>query len=205
MTNYANNSIKNREKNIEVNKKPLRGKAKVKEKSTISKIASSMINEEVKSIKEYAIYDVIIPVIKDTIHQLLNNTISMLFWGEVRNSPSSRRNSLSSLNATRVSYRDFYDDRRAPIRGYRESRVRVSYDDITFTYKEDAIEVLDRMDEILDQYGVVRVSDLFEMAGVTGNGPTDHNYGWTNISTATVERDRNGDYYIKMPRPVAIR
>lgn len=209
---YSNNSLRNRnvddvksEKKPEIKKVQTKGKTKIKKKSEISKIASAMISEEVTSIKEYAVYEVIIPVIKDTITQLVRGSIDMLFYGEIR-SNSSRQ---SSTNASKVSYRDYYDGRRdSRIDTRRDSRPiqsRVSYDTLTWEYKEDAMEILDRMDEIVEQYGVVRVADLFEMAGVTGNGPTDHNYGWTSITSASVERDRYGEYYIKLQRPSPIR
>lgn len=209
-SNYSGNSIKNRDnKNQKENrpdvKKVVKGKVKVKKKSEISKIANTMISEEVKSIKEYAIYEVVIPVIKDTITQLVKGSIDMLFYGEVRSS-SSRRS--SSSGASKVSYSSYYDDRydrrdRRP--DDRRVAQRYSYDDITFTHREDAKEVLDRMDEIIEQYGVVRVADLFEMAGVTGNGHTDQNYGWTDITSATIERDRYNEYYINLHRPSPIR
>lgn len=207
-TNYIGKSIKN--KDTEVNKKDTKpeiqkvvkkGKTKIREKSEISKIASSIVSDEVMNIKQYAIYDVIIPVIKDTLSQLGKGCIDMFFYGEIRSS-SSRR---SGSNASKVSYRDYYEDRRDTRRESRPISSRISYDTLTWEYREDAVDVLDRMDEIVEQYGVVRVADLFEMAGVTGNGPTDHNYGWTSITTASVERDRHGEYYIKLQRPSPIR
>lgn len=203
---YANNSIKNRQ-NKQKNEIPsagkiVKGKTGKKKKSEITKIASAMISDEVRGIKEYAIYDVIIPVIKDTIVQLVESSVQMIFLGEVR-SRSSRR---SSTGSSRVSYSSYYDDRhKDDRRDSRRSSARISYDDITFEYKEDAVDVLERMDEIAEQFGVVRLSDFFEMAGETGNGPTDHNYGWTSTKSATVERDRSGVYYIKIHRPSPVR
>ena len=204
-TNYTSNSIKSREQKEEKKEitKVVKGKTKTKKKSGLSKITGNIISEESGSIKEYAIYEVIIPVVKDTISQLVKGSIDMLFYGEVRSS-SSR--SSRSTNATKVSYRDFYEDRRND-RGRDERRTnnRMSYDDIMFDNQQDANEVLNRMDEIVEQYGVVTVADLFDLAGVTGNGYTDQNYGWTSTSSASVERNREGDYFLKLQRPNNIR
>lgn len=202
--NYVNNSLKNRENHQDQKKqvvKVVKGKAKTKKKSEISRIASNIISEEAKSIKEYAIYDVVIPVVKDTITQLIKGSIDMLFYGEVRSSSSSRRN---SSNASRVSYRDYYDDRSIR-RDLSRTSTRYSYDDITFEYRQDAEEVLNRMDEIVEQYGVVTVADLFDLAGITGNGYTDQNYGWTSTRSASVERNRQGEFFLKLQRPSSIR
>lgn len=204
-TNYTGNSIKNRGKENQEKKevsKVVKGKATQKKKSELNKIANSIISEECKSIKEYAIYEVVVPVIKDTISQLIKGSIDMLFYGEVRS--SSSRSSRSSSNATRVSYSDYYDDRRDR-RDYRISSTRCSYNDIIFDNREDAEEVLNRMDEIVEQYGVVTVADLFDLAGITGNGYTDQNYGWTSTRSASVERTRHGEFIIKLQRPTNIR
>lgn len=181
-------------------KKVVKGKTSVKKQSEMSKIAGSIISEECKSIKDYAIYDVMIPVIKDTISQLVKGAVDMIFYGEVKAGKGGRGGS----GYSKVSYSDYYDkgSRRSDARRLPE---RVSYDNVSFESRDDALEVLDRMDEIVEQYGVVRVADLFEMAGMSGNGPTDHNYGWYSTKNASVERDRGGDFYIKIGRPSALR
>lgn len=205
MSEY-NNSIKSRENKQEKKevKKVVKGKAVAKKKSEASKIAGSIIAEEAKSIKDYAIYEVLIPAFKDGISQLVKGCIDMMFYGEVKPTSSSRRGS-SYGGGTRVSYRDYYDDRRSDRRDERRVSSRYSYDDVIFESKQDAEDVLDRMDELVEQYGVVTVGDLFDLAGVTGNGYTDQNYGWTNISSASVERNRHGEYIIRLNRPSPIR
>lgn len=207
---YASNSIKSREQRTTTRiedkgktvTKVVRGGVKVRKKSEVKKIANSIISEECKSIKEYAIYEVLVPVVKETISQLVKGSIDMLFWGEVRNTTSRSR---SGTNASRVSYRDYYDDRRDRDRDSRRRDPVYSYDDITFEYKEDAEEVLNRMDEIVEQYGAVSVSDLFELAGRTGNGYTDNNYGWTSLRSASVERLGPNEYIIRLTRPKHIK
>ena len=59
------------------------------------------------------------------------------------------------------------------------------------------------MDEMMEEYGIVRVADLFDLVGITGDY-TDNKYGWTNIRNAEVVRVRDG-YKIKMPRAMPIR
>ena len=76
MEKYTGNSLKSREaaenkpeeKKVE---KVVKGTAKVKKKSELYKIASSIVCDEVTSVKEYIIYDVIIPAIRDTISDIV--------------------------------------------------------------------------------------------------------------------------------------
>lgn len=203
MAEYENNSIKNKE-NKKTVEKVVKGDVKTKKKSELYKIANSIVAEEAKDVKDYVIYDVLVPVIKDTISDLIKGTIDMLLYGKVSGRSSSRHGG----NYSRVSYRDYYDDRRSSRRDddRRNTRaLRYSYDDLTFDHREDAEEVLSSMDDIIEQYDVVTVADLFDLAGVSGNGYTDQNYGWTNLSAASVMRTRTNEYIIKLPRPCSIR
>ncbi len=62
--------------------------------------------------------------------------------------------------------------------------------------------ILDNMFEILDRYKVVTVADLYDLAGERGRY-TDNKFGWTDISSASVVRIRDG-FVIKLPRALAI-
>lgn len=204
-TKYASNSDKVKsspvEKDAQKIKSVVKGKTKVRQKSELSKVAKNIISEECGSIKDYIIYDTLIPVVKDTVANLIKGSIDMLLYGEIRSSGRSGRRT----NASRVSYRDFYDDRRDDRRDSRRDRSnsRLSYDDISFESRGDAEDVLAAMDDILESYGVVRVADFFELAGKTGSY-VNQDYGWTNLASAKIEMYR-GDFYIKLPRPKPVR
>ena len=100
---------------------------------------------------------------------------------------------------TDVSYSTRRDEPRSHGRG---SRDVYSYDDIILDNRGDCEEVLCKMDEIIDMYGVASVADLFDLVGVTGNY-TDNKFGWTNLRNAEVIHVRDG-YKIKMPKALPI-
>ena len=67
------------------------------------------------------------------------------------------------------------------------------------------------MTEILDQYPIVTVADFLDICtseyqkdvqvfNVRSSEPTDHNYGWNDLSTAKVVPTWNGDFVIKFPK-----
>ena len=58
------------------------------------------------------------------------------------------------------------------------------------------------MQTAIDQYGVARMSDLFEFVGVT-SAPADYNYGWANISSAYTKRV-SGGWLLVLPKAMAI-
>ena len=67
----------------------------------------------------------------------------------------------------------------------------------------EADAVLSRMDEIMEEYDIVRVADLYDLVGITGDY-TDNKYGWTNIRDAKVVRVRDG-YKIQLPRAMPLK
>ena len=76
------------------------------------------------------------------------------------------------------------------------------YDDIVLDKRDEAEDVLSRMDELISTYGMASVADLYELVGVTGNY-TDNKYGWTDIRSASAIRVRDG-YLLKLPKALPL-
>ena len=177
--------------------KVVTGKVIAKKKSAFQKVADEFISEDAKNIKSYVFGEVLIPAIKKAISDIVTDGIDMILYGGSRG--GSRRST-----ADKVSYRSYYDNGRStsysnqPVRSFNN----YSYDDIILSTRGEAEDVLSRMDELIDAYGLVRVADLYDLVGITGSY-TDNKYGWTNIRNATIVRVRDG-YMIKMPRAVPI-
>ena len=202
MEEYKSNSnrSKNEEKReLEQNEKRtekiVTGVVKKKKRGLFSKLSGEFISEDAKNVKSYVFGEVLIPAIKKAISDIVTDGIDIILYGESRK--SGRRST-----ADRVSYRSYYDSS-----SRRESRTPMtyngySYDDIILSTRGEAEDVLSRMDELIDSYGLVRVADLYDLVGITGSF-TDNKYGWTNIRNAEIMRVRDG-YMIKMPRAVPI-
>lgn len=172
------------------------GKVKTK-KNDMRKLTDIFISEDVANVKSYILMDVLVPSIKKAIYDIVVNSLDMSLFG---GRGSGRRST-----AEKVSYRDYNGVSRRDERTYGSSRTAsgYSYDDIILETRGEAEAVLARMDEIMEEYEIVRVADLYDLVGVTGEH-TDNKYGWTNIRNAEVERVRDG-YRIKMPRALPIR
>ena len=185
---------KQEEKKVE---KVVTGTVKTRKKGPFSKLTEEFISEDAKNVKSYVFGEVLIPAIKKAISDIVTDGIDIILYGE------SRRGGNRRSTADRISYRSYYD------RDTRPSRERLpvnnygySYDDIILSSRGEAEDVLSRMDELMETYGLVRVADLYDLVGLTGNY-TDNKYGWTNIRNAEIMRVRDG-YMIKMPRAIPI-
>lgn len=178
--------------------KVVTGTAKTRKKSEMRKFADVFISEDVTNVKSYIIMDILIPTIKNTISEVVKNSIDILLFGE------SRRSDRRSV-ASKVSYSRYYNeanDRKdqMPVR----TRNGFDYDDIVFASRGDAEAVLSAMEDALDQFSMVSVGDLYDLAEISTTNYAVNKYGWTDLRSAEVVRLRSGEYVIKLPRALPI-
>lgn len=197
MDEYKSNSNKSKEdeKNIE---KVITGSVKTKKKNEVKKFADVFISEDVENVKSYILMDVLIPAVKKALSDVITNGVDMILYGETGR---NRRDS-----GSKPSYRSYYESNnsRSNTTSYRPTtRSAYSFEDIILENRADAEEVLDGMGDILDKYGVVSVADMYDLVGMAGNY-TDNKYGWTDLRTARVERERDGSYSIRLPRALPL-
>ena len=199
---YAPNSHKSKEEKALTEvperkklEKVVTGKVKTKKRNEISKLGEIFIAEDARNVKSYILMEVLVPAVKKAISDIVTNGIDMLLFGE-----GGRTRKTSS--ASTVSYRNYYDQKDITRRDYSSTRARTrtgySYDDIILETRGEAEEVLARMDELIETYGIVSVADMYDLVGKTCNY-TDNKYGWTNILNAEPIHVRDG-YMLKMPK-----
>lgn len=197
---YKPNSYayKERQKNAQEEKrveKVARGNVKTKKKSDLYRLADVFIAEDIRSVKSYALMEVIIPAVKKALYDVICDSTGMIL-GE------DKRDTRRGGNSSYVSYRSYSDDRSR--RRTDETRYNNNFDreDIVYESKGEAEAVLERMDACLDQYGVVKVADMYDAAGLTAPF-TANKYGWTSLRNAETVRVRDG-YIIKLPKAMPL-
>lgn len=194
MENYPSNSHKTREQNTDKKvEKVVSGKTSTKKKSGIRKLSDTFLSEDVSNVKSYIFSEVLLPAAKKLVSDIVTNGTNMLLYGEIKNKKG---------NSSKVSYSRYYDDRS---RDYRSPVVRnnFDYDEIIFETRGDAEAVLDAMYDILNQYKVISVAELYDLASITTHNYTCNNYGWVDLRGSSVVRVRDG-YILKLPRALAI-
>ncbi len=195
---YESNSHKSKEDTKSQEKvvhKVVTGKARSVKRSGSRTLLDRFLSDDLGSIKTYLVSEVLIPNIKKMVDEAVTNGIGMLLYGEAGR--SNRKNSASS----KVSYSRYYDNDRN--RSEDRSRQRgYQHNDIIIDNRGEAEEIVSAMEDLLERYGTVTVSDLHELAGITGVY-TDNNYGWTDLRSAKVVGTRDG-YLIKLPRAVPL-
>ena len=177
--------------------KKFEGEVKVRKKSTGRRLAEIFLSEDVPDVKDYLLFDLLVPAIKDTIVNIFTSGMEMLFYG--RTGGGKRR---TRSGGTVVAYDQFSNNRvKAP-----RSAGRSVYDvmDVVFEDRGKAELVLDQLIEYIDRYQQATVHDFYDTCGVTSTSYNDSYYGWKDLRGAMVSRARGG-WVINMPEPQQLR
>lgn len=101
-----------------------------------------------------------------------------------------------SINTTRsVRYRDFYNKTRRPS--------CYSVEGIVFDTRADAKKVLEQMQEIIDNYGCVRIQDFYDLCGISDKYHREGKWGWTTIDKVVICKHKDG-WLIDLPKAVPV-
>ena len=178
-----------------------------KRKKPMSKQVKEALVGDVEEVRSYLLWDVLVPAIKDTMVDLIKAFAEGIFHSNgsrssnkyvQRNGPTSyvSYSSYSNQRGPRPGdRRDVYSGRTQ--RGYYNRAY--DYDSIVYDRREDAEAVLDALAARTMEYGVACVADLYELSGIRSSY-TDMDYGWAELTSASVERVRDG-YVINLPKP----
>lgn len=77
-------------------------------------------------------------------------------------------------------------------------------DDIIFKTRKEAEYILDIMADVIRQYGVVSLADVYDIAGIGSPTYACNKYGWYSVDDGKVVRRREG-YSITLPKPTEIK
>ena len=192
------NSHRYKEEKVREEEKPekvVSGKVTLKKKPWWSKF----INEDMGSIGNYIVEDTLIPRIKQAIVDIITGSTERIFGVG-----KSRYYSGSSYRSSNVDYHDKY--RREAKRESNERQQRRDLKDIILERREDAEEVRDQLEAMIDQYGTASVADLWDFLGVEDFDFTDNYYGWYagDVKHFGVHYVGNG-YRLSLPKPTVTK
>lgn len=222
LSQYRGNSNSSKEVNISSNdREPMNNivSGRKIQESPGRKFMSEFLADDIHNIKDYIVYDVVIPAVKNAISDTITNGIDMLLFGQTRsrfNSNTIRKvggtnySSFSSLYSNNVSkpskISSFDQERRVP--GYRSA---YTVDDILVPYSFDephnitkgrVNEALTMLNMRLKRYGMVSVADFYEtVLNSVPDDIQDHKWGWYDLSGMRTRDTREGIIII-MPKNV---
>jgi len=194
----------NKTRNVPEVKKIIKGKVVRRKKSLKERFVEAFTGDDTRSVLDYIFYDVLIPSAKDLIFDMVKSGLEMKLFGDKRgrfNTPRDRGGrSYTNYNAYYRSDNDHYYNRDRDRRDIsKANRARHDFSEIILNTREDAENILSSLIDLIIDYGVASVADLYDMVGMDSDY-TDQKYGWTELRDSRVSRVREG-YLINLPRP----
>jgi hypothetical protein len=172
-----------------------------KKKSLRRKFKETFIAGDAKSVLQYVVLDVALPAARELVAEIINAGTEKILFGESR-----RRGSRypQSGSAGYIAYNRMTQGPTSRLTSAqrvlsRQGRARHNFDEVVLESRTEAEEVIDRLFELVSQYGGASVEDLYELLGLTASH-TDHKWGWTDLHGSGVSRVRDG-YLLDLPEP----
>lgn len=201
---YPSNSDKSRKQQQEAAlterkkiEKVVKGPVTIK-KNRMREFTDAFISEDISNVKTHIVSDVLIPTIKNTIADIIIDSVRMIFGVAPNRKPGSAGAS------SKISYSNYYNGNNT--NRFEEPRARTGFDyDQIVLDRRDAEEVLSRLDEAIEAYGQASVGDLYDALGVTCDNYMINSYGWTSIVTARIVPVRGGGFVLDMPKAMPLK
>lgn len=168
------------------------------------RIFNFMFAESPKTLGALVSKEVIVPRLKAGFEEAANSFLAGMLWGNSANRPMSHlvRSATLRGNATNYSARSQLTPQQQIVQQAAPQHSSGNYEDLILRELEDAEMLLVHIIELLSQYNVVCVGDLYEKAGIITQ-PSDSMYGWLSLQGARISKVREG-YLLELPRPTLI-
>lgn len=197
--NYPANSKKSRDvperKPIE---KVISGEAVKVKKPLGRKIIETFTGDDMHSVGSYILFDVIIPAAKSMISEVASQGVERLLFGDSKRRSAGNRISYTNYNKPFSGAKPATNSRDLNYK----SRATHDFEEVMITTRAEAQDVLDRLSDLIENYDVATVSDLYDLVGISGSF-TDEKWGWSDIRGSHVV-SRRGGYMLDLPRPTPI-
>lgn len=160
-----------------------------------------MFAESPRSLSAKIGRDVIVPRIKAGLEEAFNSFVHGMFWGNGAK-PMSNMVSGTVLRAGGTQYHQISSLPAGAVPTAAPTTSSGNYQDLVCPTQQEAEILLSNLYATLNQYRVVAVADLYEMARIKPQ-PSDNAFGWYSLDGARISKVRDG-YLLELPRPSII-
>ncbi len=155
---------------------------------------SGGLAREVRNIGNSLFEEIVMPAIKSAVVDFFSNGVNMMMFGS---DSQPRRGQPRSYNKQYRNQRRGGARKRSPNRNVR--RTQEVFEDVFFEDRNEAQLVLGRMMELIADYGMATVGDLYSLVGL-GTNITHEGWGWDDLSRTRVHYSSEG-YVVDFPEP----
>ena len=190
------------------------GRVVNRKRNPFAKAIETLIYEDAAEIGRYLMHDIVVPAVKDLLHDVITGGADRALYGEQRPrstvstgySPRyvsydrySKSNSRSSSTTSSISI---------------SSPRSIDIGDYIFDTRQEAEDVLADLKQEINDYDNVNISylkDLIDPRGTMPRSYTDNDYGWLKLGDIPIRLTREWDddleryvskYMLMLPKPV---
>lgn len=201
---YSGNS--NRDKQTEevpVKKvdKVIGGGAIQRKKPLTRRIAENFTGADARSVGQYVLFEVVLPQVKDLIYDVGSSALQRSLFGDRGSNSytsSSRRKGYTPYNTVATAAVSKVQQQMKPA----PQATSDEFGEIIVESRGEAQEVMDKIGNLIETYGMASVSDLKAAVGLTGSF-TDEKFGWIAMGGTDIRRVGGAQpgYLLILPRP----
>jgi hypothetical protein len=179
-------------------------KVEMRKKSIWKRFTGVFIGGDSRTVMHYILNDVLLPQAKDMITEAASQGFEKMIYGDARpgrrpgvrpgSGPTNYSRSYASRGNNPLGRAGVSESRRPEPVGAR----RQELDDILLATRVEADTVLDRLYDLLKEYELVSVSDLYSILGLSASY-VDNKWGWTDLTGSNVRRVHDG-YILELPK-----
>jgi len=168
------------------------------------RLGRSIVAEDATNLGDYVLMDVIVPAVKNMLYDIVTMGAGRTLYGASRARRSTFGSGAGPVGAMKTAYHrvNEADRERAPMND--KARASHDFDQIVLETRGDAVNVLEGLISIVNHYGQVSVSDLYDLVGVSGSF-ADRRWGWIGSLDESDVRQVRGGFILDLPRPVELR
>lgn len=166
------------------------------------KFKDTFFGGDAKTSLKYVAIAVLVPRIKDMFRDSVHDYLDRVMYGETNHRRSSSSRSGGNRYTPHVQYNRITSG--GPLAQSsrdisKQARAEHNFDEIVLESRHDAEEVVSRLFDMLSQYDLVTVADLYRLVGLPSTH-TDQKWGWEELKGARVGRT-NGGFVLDLPDP----
>lgn len=178
-------------------------KIEIKRKRTIGRLAEVFIGKDVGSVRDYIIFDVVIPAIKNAIVDAVGNGIRMLLGVDTRD---KRRGDDYDTPYSTYYKSNRRDNNRNDIA---RRHTRDDYRDIVFASEDGARDAIRKLKTRAYQYNTASVADYKDILQITSGDFQENYWGWSKEEIERLSergpRRASGGWVLDLPEVHDIR
>jgi hypothetical protein len=164
------------------------------------KTKEAFFSGDAKSSAYFMGVEIIVPALRNLLYDALRGGLERMVYGDssYAKRPSGYYNGDPGVG--HVNYQGMSQTSPRPQQRTlsRKARSTHNFDDLVIPSSHEANDVIDRMFDMLSQYGSVTVAHLYALTGIQSDH-TDMKWGWTNLRGARAVRLPKGGYLLELP------